>query len=87
MATFSVIDAVKAPRPLRQNGRLAARMAEYENFVKGVKKGQVGKLSPSSGETPRSVAVRVTRAGTRIGRSVDAWVVDGLVYFRVPLRK
>ena len=58
-------------------------MAEYESFVNGVKKGQVGKLSPSAGETARGVALRITRAGTRIGRSVDAWVADGVVYFKL----
>ena len=83
MATFSVIDATQAPRPLRQSGRLRARMAEYESFVNGVKKGQVGKLSPSTGETARGVALRISRAGKRTGRSVDTWVVDGVVYFKL----
>jgi len=82
MAAFTVIDATQAPRRLRQSGRLAERMAEYEGFVNGVKKGQVGKLSPSAEESPRAVAVRVSRAGKRLGRSVDVWVVDGAVYFK-----
>ena len=80
MATFSVIDAAQAPRP---RGRLVARMAQYEGFVNGVKNGKVGQLSPSSAETPRAVAVRVSRAGKRLGRSVDVWVMDGAVYFKV----
>ena len=58
-------------------------MVEYESFVNGVKKGQVGKLSPSADETPRGVALRISRAGKRIGRSVDAWVADGVVYFKL----
>jgi hypothetical protein len=58
-------------------------MAEYESFVNGVKKGQVGKLSPSTGETARGVALRISRAGKRTGRSVDTWVVDGVVYFKL----
>ncbi len=83
MATFSVIDTAQAPRRPRQSGRLAARMAEYEGFVNGVKKGQVGKLSPSTGDTVRGVALRVSRAGKRLDRAVDTWVVDGVVYFKL----
>jgi hypothetical protein len=82
MATLSVIDASQALQQRRQRGRLAARMAEYEGFVNGVKKGQVGKLSPSSGETARGVVLRISRAGKRLGRSIDVWVVDGAVYFK-----
>jgi hypothetical protein len=82
MATLIVIDASQAPRPLRKGAGLVARMAEYEGFVNGVKKGQVGKLSPSSGETARGVVLRISRAGKRLGRSVDVWVVDGAVYFK-----
>jgi len=58
-------------------------MAEYEGFVNGVKKGQVGRLSPSSGETLRAVAVRVSRAGKRLKRSVNVWYGDEAVYFKV----
>jgi len=58
-------------------------MAEYERFVNGVKEGRVGKLHPSAGETARSVAVRVSRAGKRLGKAVDTWVVDGVVYFKL----
>jgi hypothetical protein len=82
MATLSMIDASQAPQQRRQRGRLAARMAEYEGFVNGVKKGQVGKLSPSAGETARGLAVRISRAGKRLGKAMDAWVVDGAVYFK-----
>ena len=68
MATFSVINADKAPAPPRSVGRLKHRMAEYEGFVEGVRDGQVGKLRPADGETARAVATRVSRAGTT-GRS------------------
>ena len=83
MATFTVIDAAQAPQPVRQSGRLRARMVEYESFVGVVKKGHVGKLSPSTGETVRGVALRISRAGKRLGRSVDVWVEDGAVFFKV----
>lgn len=83
MAEFSVVKETDAPRPARQTGRLAARMREYEKYIEQVKSGQVGKLSPSRGESPRGIALRVSRAGKRVGKSVNTWVVDGVVYFSI----
>ncbi len=83
MAEFSVIKDTEAPRPARQTGRLAARMREYENYVQQVKQGQAGKLVPAKGETPRAIAMRVSRAAKRIGKSANTWVKDGVVYFTV----
>lgn len=83
MAEFTVIKESDAPRPTRQTGRLAARMREYEKFVDGVPAGRIGKLVPSRGETPRGVALRVSRAGKRMNKSINTWVVDDTVYFSV----
>jgi hypothetical protein len=58
-------------------------MAQYEGFLAGVKKGQVGTLTPEANETVRGVALRISRAGKRVGTAVDAWAVDGVVYFKV----
>lgn len=82
MAEFAVIKESDAPRPSRQTGRLAARMREYEKFVEGVPSGKVGKLTPGRGETPRGVALRVSRAAKRMGRSINTWVVEDVVYFQ-----
>ena len=83
MAEFQVVDSSEVPRPTRQTGRLDARMKEYENYLTSVKKNQVGKLSPSPGESARAVAMRVSRAARRLNRQADTWVVDGIVYFKV----
>lgn len=83
MAEFTVIKESEAPRPSRQSGRLASRMREYEKYVSGVKKSEVGKLTPSRGETPRGVALRISRAGKRMNKSVNTWVVEETVYFEV----
>lgn len=83
VAEFSVIKESEAPRPTRQTGRLAARMREYERFVEGVPSGKIGKLQPSRGETPRGVALRVSRAAKRMNKSINTWVVDDVVYFSV----
>jgi len=83
MAEFTVVKEADAPRPARQTGRLAARMREYEKYIESVRSGQVGKLAPSRGESARGVALRVSRAGKRVGKSVNTWVVDGTVYFSI----
>jgi hypothetical protein len=81
MAEFSVVKEEDAPRPIRQTGRLAVRMREYEKYLDSVTAGRVGKLVPAKGESPRGIALRVSRAGKRSGRPVSTWVVDGVVYF------
>lgn len=83
MAEFTVIKESDAPRPSRQSGRLASRMREYEKYVDGVQSGKVGKLTPSRGETPRGIALRISRAGKRMNKSINTWVVDDVVYFQV----
>ena len=82
MADFQVIKESEAPRPGRQTGRLAARMREYEKYVESVQSGKVGRLTPSRGETPRGIALRISRAGKRMGKSITTWVVDDVVYFQ-----
>jgi hypothetical protein len=84
MATMTVIDEASAPKkPSPGASASLLRQAEYEGFVNSLKKGQAGKLVPSDIEKTRSLVLRVTRAGSRLGKSVEAWTVDGVVYFRV----
>lgn len=83
MAKFNRIPEAKAPRPLRQSGRLAMRMRQYEEFVGGLKSGDVGEVTPDSGETPRGIALRIGRAARRVGRSADTWIVNGVVYTKI----
>ncbi len=83
MPEFSVINRSEAPKPLRQSGKLAARMREYEAFVQGVSKSQAGKLVPAQGESARGVALRVSRAAKRLNKGIQTWVADGAVYFKL----
>lgn len=83
MAQFTRMKESAAPRPARQTGRLAARMRQYEEYVSSLKSGEAGKLTPDSGETARGIALRISRAAKRTGKTADTWVVDGAVYFRV----
>ncbi len=83
MAEFSVIKESEAPRPVRQQRSLAARMRQYEQFVQDVAPGKVGKLTPSGGESLRALTLRISRAGKRTGRAVHTWIADDSVYFSV----
>ena len=83
MARFSKIKEDAAPKPLRQSGRLAARMREYERHVTEVGRGEVGKLVPEQGESPRGLALRIGRAARRLNRTAETWVVDDVLYFKV----
>ena len=56
-------------------------MRQYETYVRGVKKGQAGRLAPTGPETTKGVALRVRRAARRLGASTNVWVADGAVYF------
>lgn len=85
MATFDVISEKAAPRPRSQPSPFASRMSEYEGYVTGLRKGAVGKLTPSPSETARGVSMRVSRAARRARRSVETWTVDGAVYFRATM--
>ncbi len=84
MAKFSKIPEAQAPRPIRQSGRLALRMRQYEEHIGSLKAGEVGKLVPESGETVRGIALRVGRAARRMNKAADTWMVDGAVYFKIP---
>jgi hypothetical protein len=81
MAKFAVIAQKDAPKPTKQSGRLKKRMVEYDAYVQQVGAGKAGCLVPDDGETVRGVALRVARAGKRLGRDVETWVADGKVYF------
>ncbi len=83
MPTFEVLSAKEAPERPRRPGASAQRQREYEGYVNGLGRGRVGRLAPGRDETPRAVAVRVSRAARRVGKEVETWVVDGIVYFKL----
>ncbi len=83
VATFSVISAASAPKAAKTSGHLTARMHEFDSYIVAVKSGQVGKLAPSAGETARGISLRVARAAKRQGKTVETWVANDLVYFKV----
>jgi hypothetical protein len=82
VATFAKVSEKQAPNRPPTASRLRARMARFEDHVRSVGKHEVGVLTPEAAETPRSIAVRVSRAARRVNTSVTVWSVDGIVYFK-----
>ena len=82
MATFDVITPRQAPPRPARGSPLARRMQEYEGYVRSTRPGQVGKLSPGAAESPRGVSMKVSRAARRLGKPIETWTLDGVVYFR-----
>ncbi len=83
MAEFSVVKESEAPKQTTYPNAIKKRMAAYESYVGQVGKGKVGKLEPTQAETTRALALRISRAGVRSGKTVRTWVVDGAVFFTV----
>jgi hypothetical protein len=83
MPDFSVVDEAAAPAAPRTRPALVRRMREYEGYVTAVKPGRVGRLNPGAGETAKGLAIRISRAGRRIGKRVHTWISGDVVYFRV----
>lgn len=83
MAELTAIKQSEAPRRPTTPRRQRARMAEYEDYVASLKRGQASRLIPSRAESLRGVALRVSRAGKRLNRPLETWTVDGAVYFRL----
>jgi len=81
MATFTTITRRDARKQRPQASRAAARMQECEGYLTALKASKVGRLLPDDGETPRRVALRVSRAAKRLNRQAPTWIVDGAVYF------
>ncbi len=83
LVDFTVIDASRAPRPGGPKSRFADQMATFDSYVASLKKGQVGRLLPEEGETARGLAMRVRRAGARLNKPLETWILDGASYFKL----
>jgi hypothetical protein len=82
MAEFTIISASHAPPMPHKKTPIARRMAQYEGYVLTLKSGSAGKLVPERAETPLAILMRIRRAARRVGRPVEAWQGDRVVYFR-----
>ena len=83
MAKFTKIARMDAPEPSKTSGRVNVRMRQYEDYVQSIKVGDVGKLQIEGNETPRGIAMRLSRAARRTNVAIDTWTVDNSVYFQL----
>ena len=85
MAIFERIPAGTAPaRPATTTpSAVQNRMRQFESYASEVAAGEVGVLEPEHAETTRSLAMRMSRAATRLGREIETWSADGKLYFKV----
>lgn len=82
---FRVLSRTEAPVfRARGTAKFRARQAEFEGFVSGITRADVGQLDLLDGEQVRSVKVNLRRASTRLGTKVEIWDVGTpQVYFRL----
>lgn len=73
------------PKVRRQGGRLAQRMREYDEYILMLKGDEAGMLQPApdDDESVRGLALRISRAGKRLGKKLDVRSTDKAVYFSI----
>ncbi len=77
----------EAPPPSRSSKSVQEQQQKYDDFISSIDIGVVGDLELESGEKIRSVKVRLRRASTRVGVTIEIWDVNGHVYFRRVMRR
>lgn len=61
-------------------------MQEFDSYVEQVasSNGKVGELMPEDSDTARGLALRISRAAKRMGKSANTWgPKEGPVYFTI----
>ncbi len=76
------VEEMLAKRATRQSIRKQIQ-AEYEGYVKGLRAGQAGKVTPDKGEKPSLVRDRLRSAARRLGTPIRLRRRGGAVYFRL----
>jgi len=73
--------AAEVPAPDKTAKAVREQKQLYESFIQQAT-GNAGELSLEAGDAIRSIKVRLRRAATRLGVSLDIWDADGKVYFQ-----
>lgn len=81
MPKFTVRKPGEVPQNTRVSKAVRERQLAYEEYITSVGD-QVGELELDPSEDIRSTKVRLTRAASRLGVSINAWDANGKVYFR-----
>ena len=82
MPKMTVRSAAEAPAPLMGTKATREAQHQYEEFIQAINS-DVGELHLATGEQTRGVKTKLRRAATRLGREIEVWDANGLVYFRV----
>jgi len=86
MPTFRRRNAAEVPSPVRISRAVREKQLVYEDFIKSAGS-DVGELELGPDENIRATKVRLTRAASRLGTTVQVWDANGKVYFnRAPRR-
>ena len=70
----------RSPRVVREQQQL------YDGFIRQLD-GNVGELELAQDESIRGIKVRLRRAATRIGSTLEIWDANGKVYFKAAARR
>lgn len=75
------LDASKAPRPGKKPTTKQGRASQ--ELLAGLTVGTVLQIKPREGQTVRGVKVSLTRAAKSLGKTIETWDVDGVVYAKL----
>src|SRR5579872_3023666 len=87
MPTFTARKSTDVPAASRTSSAARKQQALYESFIRDVPGDSVGELELSEGETARGIRTRLRRASSRLGRTIEVWDAEGIVYFQAAAPK
>src|SRR5688500_11762170 len=82
MPSLNIRNAADVPAHIKSSAAVRAQQSLYEGFIREAGTENVGELHLADGENERSVKVRLRRAASRVGATIEIWDNDGKVYFR-----
>lgn len=74
----SYIESSKAPRPGKKPTTKRGEVSQ--RLVAGLTTGKVLRVQPEAGQTVRGVKVSLSRAAKNLGRTIETWDIEGIVY-------
>jgi hypothetical protein len=81
MPKFMVRTSAEVPAPDRTTKAVREQQQLYEDFIRQAT-GNVGEINLEPGDAMRSIKVKLRRAGTRLGTTLEIWDANGKVYFQ-----
>ena len=82
MPTLTARKSAEVPAPSHTTRAAREQQAQFDGFLRDVPADSVGELELAADENARSIKVRLRRAASRLGQTIDIWDAEGRVYFR-----